>query len=667
MAVIVRSVSIAAALPRMLTSAGVPVAQPAVQGPIGDHPAVRALLLVLAVTVDGLDADGALALLTGPIGRVDPVSLRQLRRVLLRLSRNDGTADIAPDNGALLVDALIGAKPDLPTGLAKPVNRVRAVLAAAARSNRDHGDPRHTLWQAWERSGLQRRWLSSADRGGADGTHAERNLAAVTALFDLADAYVTRTTGASLSGLIDHIEAMRLAPVLVDDNASTESVAIVSPHAALGREWDVVVIAGLQDGLWPNTTPRGGVLGTQRLLDFLDGVGDDASARAPLLAEERRLLIAAMGRARRRLLVTAVDSEAGDDCLLASPFVEEIARWSTSNIRGRDEESTKSLAAPPVLSASGMVGRLRAVVCAPHGAVEDSQRCLAATQLARMAEAKIPGADPNQWAGLKPLSSERPLWDDSDHTVRMSPSTLQTLSDCPLRWMAERHGGADRRELGSVLGSLFHAVISDPGKSAAQMIAELESVWGKLPFDSPWYASNELDRYRAMVTAFVAWRSATRHELTEIGTEIDLEGEIAQPGELPRVQMRGRVDRLERDAEGRLVIVDIKTGKSPATKDEAANHAQLALYQLAVAAGASDHGDEPGGGRLVYPGKQTSSGAAERAQPALTPESSAQWREVVQRAAAATAGPDFEARINAGCAHCPMRPSCPAHSTQRDA
>ncbi len=86
---------------------------------------------------------------------------------------------------------------------------------------------------------------------------------------------------------------------------------MLSAHAALGHEWDFVVIAGLQDGLWPNTIPRGGVLGTQRLLDVLDGVSEDASVRAPLLAEERRLLVAAMGRARRRLLVTAVDSETG--------------------------------------------------------------------------------------------------------------------------------------------------------------------------------------------------------------------------------------------------------------------------------------------------------------------------------------------------------------------
>ncbi|MGB5796510.1 MAG: hypothetical protein WBH51_12070 [Mycolicibacter algericus] len=31
-------------------------------------------------------------------------------------------------------------------------------------------------------------------------------------------------------------------------------------------------------------------------------------------------------------------------------------------------------------------------------------------------------------------------------------------------------------------------------------------------------------------------------------------------------------------------------------------------------------------------------------------------------AAAATAGPQFTARVNDGCRHCPIRPICPAHT-----
>jgi RecB family exonuclease len=86
------------------------------------------------------------------------------------------------------------------------------------------------------------------------------------------------------------------------------------------------------------------------------------------------------------------------------------------------------------------------------------------------------------------------------------------------------------------------------------------------------------------------------------------------------------------------------------------------MYQLAVAEGLLPHGDRPGGGRLVYVAKAGAGGATERAQDALTPDALDGWRAEVQRAAAATAGPQFVARRNDGCAHCPVRPSCPAHT-----
>ena len=150
--------------------------------------------------------------------------------------------------------------------------------------------------------------------------------------------------------------------------AAAEQVAVLSAHAAIGHEWDFVVIAGLQEGLWPNTIPRGGVLGTQRLLDVLDGIAESASMRAPLLAEERRLLVAAMGRARRRLIVTAVDGEANgdDEASMPSPFFARSRSGRPDPPTPRPSRST----APRVLSATAVVGRLRGVVCAPQGAVE---------------------------------------------------------------------------------------------------------------------------------------------------------------------------------------------------------------------------------------------------------------------------------------------------------
>lgn len=664
MAVVVRSMNrVGAGLARALAGAGVPVEQPAAGAPPAEQPAVRALLTVLAATSDGVDGDRALLLLTGPVGRVDPVTLRRLRRALRSTARHGGGTEPPAEFADLLIGALAAAPEALSAELDRPLRRVRSVLAAARRSADTGHDPRHTLWQAWHTSGLQQRWLAASERGGAGGAQADRDLDAVTALFDVADQYVNRTAGASLRGLIDHVEALTLPAPPRDGRPAADAVAVLSAHAALGREFEFVAIAGLQEGLWPNTVPRGGVLATQHLVDVMDGVtsaDETVSTKAPLLAEERRLLLSAMGRARTGVLVTAVDSDAGDESMLPSPFCAELSALATDSTPAAAEP----VRAPRLLSAAALVGRLRGVVCAPEGTVEDAARVCAATQLARLAAAGVAGADPRQWYGMAPMSTDDPMWCGDGHLVTLSPSTLQMLTDCPLRWLLERHGGTDGRDVRSAVGSLLHALVAEPAEDTDLMQGKLESRWRQLPFEAAWYSDNELRRHLAMLSAFGQWRAETRHELTEVGTEVEIDGVVAgADGEAPAVRVRGRVDRLERDGEGRLVVVDIKTGKSPVTKDDGQRHAQLALYQLAIAEGVLAQGDRPGGGRLVYLGKIGAAGAAEREQDALTGDTHAEWAERVRQAAAATQGPSFPARVNDGCAHCPVASSCPARAS----
>ena len=661
MAVIVRSVPrTGAALGRALGAAGVPVDEPQSDAPLAEQQAVRALLTVLEATADRLDGERALALVTGPVGRVDPVSLRQLRRALRRHSpsRHEGF-------GELLVEALERDHVTLPDDQARALRRVRGVLTAARRSAEAGHDPRDTLWQAWHRSGLQRRWLAASERGGPAAAQADRDLDAVTALFDVVEQYVDRTAGASLRGLVDHITSLAL-PVRHDERSS-EAVALVSAHSALTREWEFVVLAGVQEGLWPNVNPRGGVLVTQQLVDVIDGVAEpgqrNLSSRAPLLAEERRLLVAAMGRARSRLLVTAVDSDCGDAAMLPSSFCHELAALATEKV----QDATEPVRSPRLLAPSAVVGRLRSVACAPPDEVDDDQRRFAAVQLARLAGAGVHGADPSTWYAARDLSSDDPLWEPEDHVVSLSPSTLQMLSDCPLRWLLERHGGSRGREVRSTLGSLVHALVSESGRSETQVLGDLEKIWEEIPFDAQWYSDNELIRHLEILATFLRWRTNTRSHLTEIGTEVEVDGQLGDADvDGPAVHVRGRLDRLERDAEGRLVVVDLKTSKSPVTKDDAQNHAQLAMYQLAVAAGLLDEGDEPGGGLLVYLGKTSGGGATERQQDPLTPQAREQWQAQVRRAAAATQGPEFVARVNDGCPHCPVRDMCPAQNIRRE-
>ena len=58
----------------------------------------------------------------------------------------------------------------------------------------------------------------------------------------------------------------------------------------------------------------------------------------------------------------------------------------------------------------------------------------------------------------------------------MHMATLQALTDCPLRWFAERHGGADPGGLQPVLGSVLHALVADSAKGETQLVAELETL-----------------------------------------------------------------------------------------------------------------------------------------------------------------------------------------------
>ncbi|MBY0441651.1 MAG: ATP-dependent helicase [Mycobacteriaceae bacterium] len=664
-AVIMRSAQrVGAQLPRVLAAAGVPVAAPVSASPNGklaDVPVVRALLTVLTVTGEGLTAQSALDLVSGPIGGVDPVSLRQLHRALCRAVLGGATEEYGD-----LLKRVLTSEASFAEAWAQPLRRVRETLDAAARCHHDGMDPQHILWAAWHRSGLPQRLLNVIDRGGPLKEQAASDLDAVTELFEIANRYVCNTADASLCGLVQHVAGVALPAARPRPAHRAEHVALLGVQDALEQDWDLVILAGLQQGVWPNAVRRDGVLAIQRLREVVDGGAQGGALAAEPLVEERRLLVAAMGRARHRLVVTAVTGAASgagaasDEAAVPSEFFDEISDWAT----GDDQSSAPApITAPPLLSSSALVGQLRAVVCAPDGAVDEAARGVAATQLARLAKAGIPGADPASWYGLAAVSTAKPL-NGGDHIVTLTPTTVQMLNDCPLRWLVERHGGTSPRDLASTLGSVLHRLFAEPSATESDLLAELNRVWKRLPFAAQWYSDNELARYRAMVEAFVQWRSHTRHELTEVGVEVAVDGVLDVDG--VAVRLAGRIDRVERDGADRLVIVDIKTGKTPASKDDAQRHVQLGLYQLAVVEGLLAHSDpqdrEPGGALLVYPGRTGVGGPAVREQDPLTPAAHHTWRGLIRQAAIATLGPQFIARQCDGCTHCPVRRSCPAHA-----
>ncbi|WP_305092130.1 ATP-dependent DNA helicase [Prescottella sp. R16] len=687
MAIVARSVPrVLPPLRRALLAAGVPVTTAASELPLARRHGVAGLLAVLQALSGGeFTGEDALALLSGPVGGAEPVSLRRLRRGLRRVElASGGDRDSAELLRAIIVDGpdadgLAHLLPGLTDVESLSLRRVLKVLRRA-RIPLDRGRGiEEVLWAAWQATGLEKRWAAASAFGGPIGAQADRDLDAVVALFDQAADYVDRLPRAQLAGFVDYLVSQEIpGSPRARTVAPQDTVTILSAHSAAGRQWQVVAVAGVQEGLWPSLGARGTLLGVEALIDLTSGAAEPdpasptayLSRTAPLLAEERRLFHVACSRARSSLLITAVDAAGSDEELMPSRFVDELL--GTDNGADDDTEDTALQPDPRVLAMPTLVAELRSVVCDPGIAATDPDRQRrAAHQLARLADAGVRGAHPDSWYGLADPSSSEPLWETADGPVPMSPSTIELITNCPLRWMLERHGGSDGDNTHAIAGTLVHTLVQAlAGNIPPDRVNHaLETAWDAVDLGSDWYARRELERTRGMLDAFANWLRRSRSELTEIGVEVTVDGLLEPRDENdPPVRIKGRIDRLERDAEGRPVIIDVKTARNAVTKDQAQQHAQLAAYQVAAAHGLVDGqpATEPGGARLVFVARpHNKDGATQREQLALDDEGLDLWETTIHAAAAATQGPTFAARINDSCRHCPVLSSCPAHDEGR--
>src|SRR5690606_20265326 len=85
------------------------------------------------------------------------------------------------------------------------------------------------------------------------------------------------------------------------------------------------------------------------------------------------------------------------------------------------------------LSLRGLVAQHRRALTDPRATA--AARAAAPGQLALLAAADVPGADPGQWYGIPAPSSAGPLRDLAVEDVRVSPSRLQALEECELNWV----------------------------------------------------------------------------------------------------------------------------------------------------------------------------------------------------------------------------------------
>lgn len=657
MAVVARSGARVTAVRRALAQAGVPVRVVGSDVPLRDEPAVRPLLDAVRVALgDELDPDTATRLACSPLGGLDAVGLRRVRRAL-RAEELAGGGGRSSD--ALLVEALgaPGRTATLEAHVARPVERLAALLQAGRDAAAAPGaDVQAVLWAVWDRAGLAEPWRRTALAGGAAGERADRDLDAVLALFKAAETFVERMPQAVPRAFVDWLLSQDLPADSLAAASRAAGVSVLTPAGAAGGAWEVVAVVGVQDGVWPDLRLRDSMLGAQTLVDLLagrtsDGPDDERAraARAAVLADELRAFALACSRARTHLVVTAVD----DQDATPSPFVDLVQP-------GGDEGAPdpRRTSAPAPLDLRGLVARLRATL--ERSAAAGAPDAAAARTLARLAAHGVPGADPAQWFGLADPSSDAPLW-GPDEKVPVSPSRLETAQRCALRWALETAGGTPSSSAQQSLGTLVHAIAQEhPRADLPTLRDELDRRWHELGLGEGWPSVAARRKADAMLVRLAAYLRAAGEPLL-VEAEFRLETD--------RAVVRGSVDRVERavtEGDGgpeQVEVVDLKTGTRVPTLAQAVEHPQLGAYQLAVDSGALADlppGARSVGARLVHLA-QGSGGPTQRTQPGLGPEDEGpSWaRELVDDVAGRMAASAFEARTNDLCDRCPVRRSCP--------
>ena len=629
MAVIARSRPELDALALVLSSHSVPVRVTGSATALKSDHAAGQLLQLAAVCLSDEPISFAQAeqLLLSEVCGLDALSLLRLKRSLRRAHE-----DLELPSDELLLAAI--SEPGLIALVRSPeARKVEKFIGLINETRKLAKEPDSTtesvLWNLISGTSLMDRWVV-ASRGVSElAMQAGKNLDSVMALFAAAARFTERNPDSRpIDFVLDQLAREIPEDSLALNNYSGDYVSLLTPSGLIGRSFDTVVLPGLIEGVWPNLKPRSSLLGAQALDALASGeIANTSELTKSELSGELRMFNKALGAARSRVLVTATDQEE-----------EQISQFVTL-VNGSIPETESAI--PRSLTLRSLAGDMRRELASGEG---DSVEL--AMGLARLASANVPGSDPATWYGLLPISTEEPLTDLETALVPVRPSQLDSYLKCPLHWFLQNHGGRSD-SFSASLGTLVHEVFElSKSSDLAELQKLTDSRWHSLEFEADWI--EDLGKRRA--SKMLANLASYLKQFEDQGS-IVLGREQNFRFEFDHVRVQGQVDRIEKHADGKVMIVDLKTGSQAPSEADTASNPQLALYQMALLEGGFEEigkidEDQLAGAKLLIVGGDK---YTERPQPAMTEETSSEFKKLLLETTQGMAKQVFVAQLSNHC------------------
>ncbi|MSZ19359.1 MAG: DUF2800 domain-containing protein, partial [Actinobacteria bacterium] len=644
MAVVARSRTALEQLALALSAESVPIRVMGSASSLKDEHASGQLLRLAYTCLGKEPVDLALAteFLTSELGGLDQLGILRLKRSLKKL-----TEDLESSSDELLVEAF--ANPNSLSLIRTTEARAAEKMVRLITSTRALGEQAETtaeavLWNLVSETKILARWIELSRGVSEVAVQAGRNLDSILALFAAAARFSERNPDAiAMEFIQDQLNREIPEDSLALNNQSGEKVLLLTPSGLIGKRFDTVVLPGLIEGVWPNLKPRSSLLGANALDALVAGeVKAVSDFKRSELTGELRMLNKAAGAASEQLVMTATDKE------------EEQLSQFLPLVNGTYPPAESVTAKTYTLRS--MVGSLRRELAS--GSSKNPEEI--ALGLARLAAAGVPGANPSSWYGLLPISTEEPLTDLSNESLQIRPSQLDNYLKCPLHWFIETHGGS-AGSFSASLGSLIHEVLEVAESSD---LAELEkqklSRWNSLEFEADWLEDLGKRQAARMLSNLADY---LKHFEDDGGQVLAREQNFNF--ELGNIRVRGQVDRIEKLADGNIVIVDLKTGKLAATAQDTLSNPQLALYQMAVLEGGFEklegvNPEQLARAKLLVVG---GSKYQERAQPTMSLEESNSFKKLLLETSEGMSKPVFVAQLSNHCEADRQYGSCSLHLT----
>lgn len=340
-------------------------------------------------------------------------------------------------------------------------------------------EPQYVLDCAWRACGKAEIWQRVALEHSAAGRAANDRLDAAMRLFNYASG--GESSGEFAARTIEaFMEQVRSLTIEADSLAHTapidQAVTLTTPAGAAGRHWNLVFLPSLQQGQWPNLTPRNTLFGGEELADVMlhgelsDTVTTSAGKRdaqlAAVLASEQKSFLVALTRADECAVMSAV---LNDDHVPSDFLYGYVPEWFDRD-RDADMERREYAAIGSQGDYAGLESDPRGLIAAARSvlAMEPSNSPKArdaAETLALLASRGMRAADPDCWPFVEePVSlAERETIQDGktrqSDVVTLSPSAVDNLWACPVCWMLEnRFSGPRMGSVATNFGSLIHTV-----------------------------------------------------------------------------------------------------------------------------------------------------------------------------------------------------------------